>query len=76
MPIVSIILVLTFSTILCFFEIPQMVNSKSYRDLWAFCILLALGVIMAILRSLNVKISNPSDWVAWVFSPFSDLLKN
>ncbi len=76
MAIVVIILVLAFSTILCFSEIPQIIKSKSYRDLWAFCILLALGVILVILKSLSVKISTPSDWIAWAFSPFSDILKN
>jgi hypothetical protein len=76
MPILVILSVLVFAAALCVYEIPQMVKSKSYRDLWAFCILLALGVILAILKSLNVTISNPSDWIAWVYSPVSDMLKN
>lgn len=75
MAIVSVLSVLAFGTVLCFYEIPQMLKSKSYKELWAFSILLALGVVLVILKSLNVTISNPSDWIAWVYSPVSDLLK-
>ncbi len=76
MPIVVIILVLIFVAALCAYEIPQMLKSKSYRELWTFCIFLAFGVLLAILRSFNITIPNPSDLIAWVFSPISNLVKN
>lgn len=76
MPIIIIILVLAFGTILCLYEIPKMVQNNSYRDLWTFCIILALGITITILKSLQVTLPNPSDWVAWAFSPFSELVKN
>lgn len=75
MAAISILLVLAFGTVLCFYEIPKMLKSKSYKELWTFCILLALGVTLAILKSLNILIPNPSDWIAWVYSPVSDLMK-
>ena len=75
MAVVSIISVLVFGTVLCLYEIPKMLKSKSYKELWTFSILLALGVILAILKSLDIQISNPSDWIAWVYSPVSDLMR-
>lgn len=75
MALASIILVLVFSTVLCIIEIPKMRKQKLNRELWTFSILLGLGTILAILKSLDVKIPNPSDFVAWVYSPFSDVLK-
>lgn len=75
MAIIVILLVLTFSTVLCFIEIPKMLQNKLYKELCTFSILLALGTILAILKSLDVTITNPSDWVARVYSPISDLLK-
>ena len=76
MAIIIILSVLVFGAALCLYEIPKMLKSKSIKDLWAFSILLALGVILTILKCLNVTLPNPSDWVAWVFSPVSDFLRN
>jgi hypothetical protein len=75
MNIVTILAVMVFATVLSFVEVPKMLKSKSYREFWIFSILLLLGVTLAILKSLSVPLSNPSDWVAWVFSPVSDLIK-
>ena len=76
MAIVSILAVLIFSTVLCIIEIPKMLKGKLYRELWTFSILLSLGTVLAILKSLNVEIPNPSDWIAWVYSPFKEVMKS
>jgi hypothetical protein len=76
MEIAAIVLVLAFSSILCIVEIPKMLAMKLNRELWTFLILLVLGVALAILKSLNVSIPNPSDWIAWVYSPVSNVLKD
>jgi predicted tellurium resistance membrane protein TerC len=75
MNIVTILAVLVFATALSFIEVPKMLKNKSYREFWSYSILLFIGVTLAILKSLSVKLSSPSDWVAWVFSPVSDLIK-
>ncbi len=74
MAIIVIISVLVSGGALCAFEIPRMHKSKSNKDLWTFSILLAFGVILTILRCLNITIPNPSDLMAWIFSPFSNFL--
>lgn len=75
MAIVSILAVLVFSTVLCIIEIPQMIQQKLYKELWAFSILLSLGTVLSILKSLDVEIPNPSDWIAWVYSPVRSIME-
>ncbi|HAN09565.1 MAG TPA: hypothetical protein DCP90_03015 [Clostridiales bacterium] len=75
MGIVVILLVLVFSIVLCVIEIPKMLQDRQYRELWTFSILLGLGTILAILKSLNVDIPNPSDFIAWVYSPVEGVMK-
>lgn len=75
MTILSIVSILVFSIVLCIIEVPTMLKDKSYKDLWTFSILLILGMILAILKKLDITLPNPSDWVALVYSPVSALLK-
>jgi hypothetical protein len=73
--IVVILAVLVFAIILSFIEVPKMLESKSYREFWSFSIILFIGVVLAILKSLGVPLYNPSDFVEWVFTPISNLIK-
>lgn len=75
MNIIAILAILVFGAVVSYIEVPKMLKEKSYRDLWTFSILLVFGMILGILKSLNVNIPNPSDWVAWVYSPASEALK-
>jgi hypothetical protein len=75
MAIVSVLMVLAFSTVLCIIEVPKMLKEKLHRELWTFSILLGLGTVLAILKSLDVDIPNPSDFIAWVYSPFTEAMK-
>lgn len=68
--------VLVFSTVLCIIEIPKMLREKLYKEFWTFSILLGLGVVLVILLSFDIKIPNPSDWVAWVYSPLKEIIEN
>ncbi len=74
--IVSILGVLVFSTVLCIIEIPKMLKQNLYRELCTFLVLLGLGTVLAILKSLNVEIPNPSDFIKWVYSPITTVLKS
>jgi hypothetical protein len=76
MNIVAILAVLVFTTSLCIVEIPKMVKENLYRELVAFSILLGFGTILAILKSLNVEIPNPSDFIAWVYSPVTEIMRS
>ena len=71
----TILAVLVFAIVLSLLEVPKMLQSKSYREFWSFSVLLLFGVTLVILKCLGVPLSTPSDWVAWLFSPVSDLIK-
>lgn len=76
MAIISILGVLVFSAVLCIIEIPKMQKGNLYRELYTFLVLLGLGTVLAIFKSLNVEIPNPSDFIAWVYSPFANVMKS
>ncbi len=76
MAAVTIITVLVFDTILCFVEIPKMLQQKLIKELVTFSVLLLFGTIIAVLKSLDLKVPNPSDLLAWVYSPVSDLMNS
>lgn len=76
MSAVMILLIAIFSTVLCVVEIPKMLKNKQYRELAAFSVLLLLGTVLGVLKSLDVKLPNPTDWLIWAFSPFKELMKS
>ncbi|NMM63739.1 hypothetical protein HBE96_13865 [Clostridium sp. P21] len=75
MAIVSILSVLVFSIVLSIVEIPKMLRQKLYKELYTFIVLLSFGTVLAILKSFNVDIPNPSDFVQWVYSPFNNIIR-
>lgn len=76
MRVLYIALILTFNTMLCIVKIPKMIQEKLYREVYVFCFLVFLGTLLAILKSLDSYIPNPSDWIAWVYSPVADIFKS
>lgn len=76
MVFLSILAVVVFSTVLCLIEIPKMRQAKQHRELWVFSVLLVLGTVLVILKSLDVNIPNPSDFIAWVYSPLTGVMKS
>lgn len=75
MGIIVIVCVLVFSTVLCMIEVPKMLKNREYKELCTFSILLAIGTILTILKSLNVEIPNPSDFIEWVYSPTKESME-
>ena len=73
--VVSIIIVIIFSTSLFFIEVPKMLRLKLYRELIIFLVLLISGSVMMILKRLKVDLPNPSDFLAWVYSPVEGIMK-
>jgi len=74
MALIVILLVLSFSAVLCIVEVPKLLRAKSVKDLWIFSLLLALGVVLSILKSLKVEIGTPSDLFAWIYSPLEGVM--
>lgn len=76
MNVLSIIAVMAFDVIVCIIEIPKMLQGKLIKELVTFSVFLLLGTVMAVLKSLDIKFPNPSDFVSWVFSPVSDIMQS
>jgi len=76
MVIISILAIAVFDIILCIVEIPKMCKQKLFRELWAFSVLLTFGTVLAVMKSLDFYIYNPSDFIAWVYSPISGFMKS
>lgn len=75
MSIVMLLAVLIVSVGLGYTEIPKMKKQKQTKELWTYSILLGLFTILAVLKCLGVKIPNPSDFVAWMYSPVTEITK-
>ncbi|MDD2362207.1 MAG: hypothetical protein PHH84_04525 [Oscillospiraceae bacterium] len=76
MVLIVILLILGFAATLSIVEIPKLLRTKSYKELCVFSLLLALGVVLSILKSLEVEIGNPSDLFAWIYSPLEDIMES
>ncbi len=76
MAAVGIIAVLVFDVIVCIIEIPKMIKQKLIKELVTFSVLLLLGTVLAALKAFDKKVPNPSDFLAWVYSPVADLMKS
>lgn len=75
MKALSIILILLFAAVLSIIEIPKMLKNKLHNELMLFIVFLISGTAAGIMISNDVKISNPSDWAAFIFSPFLGLIQ-
>jgi hypothetical protein len=71
----SIVSLTLFCVIVCVVEIPKMMKAQLYRELYIFSVLLACGLVIGILKSLDLDVPNPSDWIATIYSPFAGLMK-
>lgn len=75
-PIVGILIV---AVLIIIYEVPSLIKRKLHKELILFSLLLAFGVFISILESLDVELPNPSDWLTELYKPLTkiilDLLK-
>jgi hypothetical protein len=71
-PILGILLV---GTLITLYEVPSLIKKKLMKELIVFLILLMTGVIFSILLSLEIKVPNPFDLIAFIYKPISDFLE-
>ncbi|UNC91988.1 hypothetical protein [Candidatus Contubernalis alkaliaceticus] len=76
MAIIMILAVLVLGAVLFRVEVPRMKKEKLHRELWAFSILLGVGIALVAMKSLDVEVPNPSDFIAWLYSPAADIMKS
>lgn len=75
MKVLSILLIILFVITLLVAEMSKMLKNKLYRELLLFLIFLFSGAVAGIMISAGKGISNPSDWIAFIYSPFLGLMK-
>ncbi|ALC85194.1 hypothetical protein AM499_04705 [Bacillus sp. FJAT-22090] len=66
--------ILVISTAIFLIEIPNLLKNGYTKDIWIFSILLLFGTGLSIAMAFQVKLSNPLDWVTYVYRPFSDFI--
>lgn len=71
-PIFGILLV---GTLITLYEVPYLIKKKLTKELIVFFILLLIGMIFSILLSLEIKVPNPFDLIAFIYKPISDFLE-
>jgi hypothetical protein len=64
-----------FDTVVCIVEIPKMIRQKLFRELGTFLVLLLFGTTIGIMKCFDLEVPNPTDLLAWIFSPVKDLMK-
>lgn len=70
----GVIIILAIAVGIVMIEVPYLRKQQLKKELWVFLILLLLGTGLSIAKSLNIDIPNPSDWIAIVLKPLSDVL--
>lgn len=75
MSLTSIFLTIIFAAVLCVTQIPKMVREQLHRELAAFSVILFCGVLLVILKVMNVNIPNPADLIAEIYAPIVSAVK-
>ncbi len=75
MTAVSLIALAAFGSVLCIIEIPKMLKAGLRKELIVFLLLLAAGTALAVMKLFSIGIPNPTDFLVWVYSPVSGIMK-
>ncbi|RCW51034.1 hypothetical protein DFP97_102226 [Paenibacillus prosopidis] len=66
--------IIVTASFIAMIEVPPLLRAKLKGELWLFSILLLLGTVLSIAKSLQLAIPNPLDMLWTIFQPFSDWL--
>jgi hypothetical protein len=72
----ALVALLAFDVVVCIVEIPKMLKQKLIRELAVFSVLLLYGTAVGVLKVFDIEVPNPSDLIAWVYSPVSGMMKS
>ncbi|KKI89635.1 hypothetical protein WQ54_25115 [Bacillus sp. SA1-12] len=67
--------ILVAGILIVLYEVPSLMKKKSKKELFVFIFLFCVGEGLFILLSLEIKIPNPLDFIAFVFNPLSQFLE-
>ncbi|MFB5661520.1 hypothetical protein [Alteribacillus sp. HJP-4] len=72
----KVLFVITAAILIAIIEVPALSKKKWKKEMWVFGLLLATGTILAVLFALDVQLPTPMDYIASLYKPLSDLVKN
>ncbi|TKH03695.1 hypothetical protein FC682_16665 [Peribacillus simplex] len=61
--------------IISYFEIPQLIKNKCWREISVFILLILVGMTLSILLIKDVTIPNPLDWITKIYNPFASFME-
>lgn len=71
---ISVLAILAAAVVIAGIEVPSLWKKKMIKELWAFCILLSIGVYLSIAQSLRMKVPNPASGAVSIFKPISKFI--
>lgn len=69
------LIVFAYGTVLCYFELPSLIEQKQYRELAAFIVILAAGTFFGFMKFSGKTVPNPSDLMYWIFLPLKGVIQ-
>ncbi|GGF98042.1 hypothetical protein [Paenibacillus aceti] len=72
----SIVVILVVTSYIIWFVAPDLFKNKYYKELWAFFILLSIGVAASLTVNLLHDVPTPLQVITNILSPLILLLKN
>ncbi|ALX48579.1 hypothetical protein [Lentibacillus amyloliquefaciens] len=74
MKIASVFLAIVVAALITLYEWPR-INEDQKKEKRAFIILTTGGFLLAVMLIIFPNLSGPTEFVQWVFKPFSQLLE-
>lgn len=62
------------AAVIILIEVPSMRKRKLMKDLWVFSFLLGLGIVLVIMRFLNLHIPNPVNGLDYMLRPLAEAI--
>lgn len=66
------LLALTFAGI-TYYELPNLIRRRQWRELAAFTGLLSLGFILSLLQVIGVNVPNPTEGIIFLIKHFTEI---
>ncbi|MCK9860230.1 hypothetical protein [Paenibacillus sp. ATY16] len=62
------------AAVIILIEVPSLRKRKLKKDLWVFFCLLGLGIVLVIMRFLNLHIPNPVTGIDYMLRPLAEAI--
>jgi hypothetical protein len=66
LPIIGILAVVVVIIVL---EVPRLMRSKLYKEIWVFSFMMLVGSALSIAIALHLRLPNLIDWMIVIYNP-------